>query len=105
MQGWSRNLMVSNRKGAGATTKAMTRPSVRDPKFGKEVFQSHWLMKAKIPVRWMSNSQEGSSEKRFTELFISHGWLALSMRYLLVPRAKLGLAVLPVSKSENLTAG
>ena len=27
-------------------------------------------MTAKIPVRWMSNSQEGSSENRFIELFI-----------------------------------
>jgi hypothetical protein len=62
-------------------------------------------MKAKTPVRWMSNSQEGSSENRFIELFVLYGWLALSMRHLLARGPKLGLAVLPVSKSENLTAG
>jgi hypothetical protein len=62
-------------------------------------------MKAKTPVRWMSNSQDGSLENRFIELFTPYGWLALSMRHLLAPQAKLGLAVLPVSKTENLTAG
>jgi hypothetical protein len=48
-------------------------------------------MKAKTPVRWMSNSQEGSSENRFIELFIPYGWLTLSMRHLLAPGPKLGL--------------
>jgi hypothetical protein len=43
-------------------------------------------MKAKTPVRWMSSSQDGSSQNRFIELFIPHGWLALSMRHLLAPR-------------------
>jgi hypothetical protein len=62
-------------------------------------------MKAKTPVHWMSNSQEGTLEDRFIELFIPYGWLALSMRHLLTRWAQLGLAVLPVSKSENLTAG
>jgi hypothetical protein len=63
-------------------------------------------MKAKTPVHWMSNSQEGSLENQFIiEVFVLYGWLALSMRHLLAPGTKLGLAVLPVSKSENLTAG
>jgi hypothetical protein len=62
-------------------------------------------MKAKTPVHWMSNSQEGSLENRFIEFAHTYGWLALSMRHLLTRWAKLGLAVLPVSKSENLTAG
>jgi hypothetical protein len=62
-------------------------------------------MKPKTPIRWMSNSQEGSLENRFIELFMPYGWLALSMRILLAPRPNLGLAVLPVYKSENLTAG
>jgi hypothetical protein len=95
--------MVSNRRGAGTATKE--KASVRDPQFGKEVF-----------IKSLANEGQNTrsldvqqSRRQFRESIhrVAHtyGWLALSMRHLLTRWAQLGLAVLPVSKSENLTAG
>ena len=58
-------------------------------------------MKAKTPVRWISNRQEGSSENWFIDLFISPQRCAIYSPH----RLDSLWAVLPVSKSENVTAG